>query len=67
MKPKVILENWSINGKSLTGNAYGHPDFEEGEEVRTSSAEKLPKNPKRGDVIETKNSVYTLGEAYSDE
>lgn len=67
MKPKVILENWSLIGESLTGNAYGHPDFEEGEKVRTSTLTETPKKLKKGDVVETKNTMYTLGEEYSND
>jgi len=64
------LENWSVgsNASSYTapelvslrlhGNVYGHPRFDEGEEVTTSAIDKID-----GDVVVTRSgSRYELGE-----
>lgn len=63
-KPKVRLEKWYIAGNRLMGSAYGHPRFPDGESVITSSLKDgVPEtNYKKGDVVETRNTLYELGE-----
>lgn len=63
-KPKVKIENWTIMGNTLVGKAYGHPRFEDGTEVRTSSIVEVPMLPEEGDVVETRNTLYELGKEY---
>lgn len=60
-KPEVRIENWYVVVKRIHGDAYGHPRFDDGTAVVTSVIEK-PKTPyKEGDVVETRNTLYTLG------
>lgn len=47
---KAIIKNWSVIGDQLTGEVYGHPRFEDGTLVRTSTIQK----------IITRNTEYTL-------
>lgn len=70
-KPKVRLENWEesfFNPGSLHGEAYGHPRFEDGTMVTTSYVdEDKRKDYKDGDVVETQNTLYTLGKKQSND
>jgi len=71
MMSNVILKNWSVRGYNitpytapeaqrfcLTGEAYGHPRFAEGEVITTSPIQASINN-----LVETNNTVYELGEA----
>ena len=63
------LENWSVAGSAyqytpperqirwLQGKVYGHPTRQDGRWVRTSDIVNV-----EGNVVFTRNSVYTLGE-----
>ena len=63
------LENWSVTGSAdlytpperqsrrLQGEVYDNPKFEDGERIYTSLIMVVD-----GNVISTRNSVYTLGE-----
>ena len=66
----VILQNWrcvscsynpylapELRGLSLTGNAYGHPKFEDGKNIRTSAVVLVD-----GRVVQTRSGTrYLLG------
>lgn len=60
-KPEVRIENWTILDNQLYGEAYGHPRFEDGKKVRTSSIKEVPMMPEEGDKVETQNTIYVLG------
>lgn len=71
------LENWSLGyvGESedntylapelavcnLSGNVYGHPDFDEGEFIHTSRIMKV-----EGKTVQTRNTLYELGQVCTD-
>ena len=66
-RPK--LENWSVAGNRLVGRVYGHPRYDEGEEVITSPIKEM--NLQTG-VAVTTSRTYDLGhsqvkEEYTDE
>ncbi len=63
-KPVARLEGWSYNGYGLEGNVLDHPRFNDGDYVYTSLAIGLLEGqvPKEGDVVETLNTFYKLGE-----
>ena len=57
-KIKARLENWShYVFYTLQGNVYGHPNFQDGQEVVTSAI-KVANFPSS---VETFNTVYQLG------
>lgn len=47
---KATIKNWTIIGDQLSGEVYGHPRFEDGTKVRTSTIQK----------VITRNTEYTL-------
>lgn len=66
----VILKNWSVCGYQVSpytapearlwclhGDAYGHPEFPDGDSITTSPIKNSIKN-----LVETENTVYELGE-----
>lgn len=70
----IRLENWSVIVRAkdsyqapelwsttLYGNAYGHPKFNDGDIVSTSSIMEV-----NGRIIKTYNSVYELGKVSED-
>ena len=66
-KPEVRLEHWSKREHSpgcdvLLGNAFGHPRFPDGTDVRTSQVLKI-----EGNRAETLNTIYLLGQPYMPE
>jgi hypothetical protein len=71
-KPICRIENWyvistPIDTAQLRGEVYGHPNFIEGHLIYTSAISTVtPPNKgrlKKGDKVETINSIYILGEA----
>lgn len=60
-KPEVRIENWKIFDNQLIGDVFGHPRFEDGTAVRTSSILEVPMLPEEGDTVETRNTFYRLG------
>lgn len=64
-KPQVRIEDWHLIGGVLYGNVYDHPRFDDGTTVRTSTVISEPGDEpaKEGDVLETRNTFYTLGKA----
>jgi len=52
-KPTVKIRNVSFIGKQMIGEVYGHPRFEDGTEVRTSTIKE----------IVTKNTRYIIEES----
>ena len=67
----VILKNWSVRGYNISpytapeaqlfclyGEAYGHPEFPDGDIVSTS-----PIRASVNNLVETNNTVYELEEA----
>lgn len=59
------LENWYIINEVLWGHIFdqsGFPRFEDGTLVRTSRIEKLNLEEQ---WVETRNTVYTLGQQFS--
>lgn len=65
-KPEVRLENWQQFGGGMWGQAYGHPRFDDGTQVRTSFIVKEPEEFKEGAVVETNNTLYILGKEYEE-
>lgn len=66
-KPEVRLEHWSkrtigVGVDVLLGQAYGHPRFPYGTDVRTSQVLKI-----EGNRAETLNTIYILGQPYMPE
>ena len=69
------LENWSIGViahpysapetwvSSLHGNVYGHPKFQDGDEISTSQIEWADINKKEA---KTANTLYFLGQVSED-
>lgn len=58
MKPR--LENWYFIHGLCVGNVYNHPQFEDGERVRTSKIIQWMRWGE-GHILETENSLYLLG------
>lgn len=57
-KPPIILKNWHWYCEGhLRGNAYGHPNFPDGEMVITSPVQYI--NEAIG-IARTRNTVYIL-------
>jgi hypothetical protein len=50
------LENWYVCGKSICGDVYGNPLFEDGTFVRTSAVQSVNMT-----YVNTLNSTYELG------
>jgi hypothetical protein len=59
-KPKVQIKNWRINNGRLSGEVVDHPRFDPDTPVTTSAILKRPMNPKDGDSVETRNTIYIL-------
>jgi hypothetical protein len=68
-KPTVRLENWTVldsslnygdlgPGNRLAGNAFGHADVDPGGFIYTSPILRVNEQ-----LIETRNTVYELGES----
>ena len=57
-KPVVRLDNWIRAETFLCGEVYDHPRFRDGERVITSTII----NELEDGRIETRNTVYVLGE-----
>ena len=71
-KPTVTLNNWSVRGYPnctpymapetimhvLHGEAYGHPNHEDGKKIMTTEIVAT-----KGNMVETKNTLYKLKEA----
>jgi hypothetical protein len=62
------LENWKVavrtpDGYTLFGALYEDKEhrFPDGVQVHTSLVHDKLKDPRSGDVVETKNSTYVLG------
>lgn len=62
MKPEVRIESWSISGAHLRGEVYGHPNIIDGVYVTTSTILQRPLGPRKGNRVETRNTIYILGE-----
>lgn len=63
MKPEVRIEEWFVAFGQLHGKAFGHPRFSDGTRVITSAiVTPKPWHFKSGDKVETRNTVYLLGE-----
>jgi hypothetical protein len=71
----VRIENWAVvfssnsqytppdqRQRSLYGNVYGHPSFEEGFAVTTSSIVGGSRKTQEGHVVSTASREYLLGE-----
>lgn len=58
IKQRAELRDWCIKGDCAYGNVYGHPRFEDGTPVITSS---IVRCETKDDVviIETRNTIYT--------
>ncbi len=63
-KAQAQLENWYLIGGRLYGNVHHHPNFNDGELVRTSSVviPDTDEPAKQGDTLETRNTFYYLGQ-----
>lgn len=73
VKPVVKLEEWAVvttsdeftppemQSISLNGKVYGHPRFQDGEIVTTSSIHNV-----KGKRVATQNTIYELGEPCKD-
>jgi len=65
-KPVFKLDNWCIvnvcGSLRAAGRVYGNPKFHDGEEIITSEVLEIDEGCAE---LETKNSVYILGEAAS--
>jgi hypothetical protein len=59
-KPEVHIMTWKITNGKLQGRVVDHPRFESDTPVTTSSILKKPLNPKEGDKVETRNTIYIL-------
>lgn len=62
-KPIVVLKNWTKNNyytQSLTGVAFGHPDFRDGQVITTSSVIAVIKEADDTYIVETYNTMYVL-------
>jgi len=64
MKPRVRLENWWLLAGGFAGICYGHPKHLDGTLVYTSQIVDLDIIPSKGAEIETRNTVYLLGEPF---
>lgn len=64
-KPTVRIEDWFLIANKLYGNCYGHPKFDDGTLVQTSTVVSEPGDEpaKEGDTLETRDTLYTLGKA----
>lgn len=62
-KPQVRLEDWYLISGRLYGKTYGHPRFDDGTVVKTSSVfmPETEEPAQEGDVLETRNTFYELG------
>lgn len=60
MKP-VLITNWGVFEGRLWGNVSGHPRFDDGTFVRTSTIQDDGAVLKQGDVVPTQNTNYLLG------
>jgi hypothetical protein len=58
MKKTARLENWYRIQGILIGQVYGHPAFEDGKAICTSTIMKFGED---GTSAETVNTVYNLG------
>lgn len=71
MKPEVVMKNWAVISRAtpytapelmtsqLQGNAHGHPRFEDGTLVLTSSIIGV-KDGGDHKIVETRNTLYTI-------
>ena len=67
-KPQVKIENWMESRQGFLGESVGHPRFEDGTQIQTSFVDDYKHGEyKEGDVVETQNTIYTLGKKYSNE
>lgn len=68
-KQKARLENWHLRSNGfdgetrLHGQVYGHPRFKDGDAVITS---KLINKDWKNNLVETLNTIYTLGKQYDE-
>lgn len=60
IKPEVVLRRWRLSGRSISGEAYGHPKFFNGEYITTSSIQAIDKDSEDTFIIETYNTYYIL-------
>lgn len=60
-KPFVVIQNWTVcNGdgyKFMRGQVIGHPDFTNGDVIRTSRIVNIDLD---NDEVETLNTIYKL-------
>lgn len=62
MKQTARIDQWIVLHGHLFGNVYGHPEFKDGDFVRTSGVLNLPTALlERGCTVETTNTLYLLG------
>lgn len=64
-KPRVNIENWQLLMGVLYGNVQDHPRFDKDTSVKTSTILNRPADPQKGDEIETRNTIYILGEPFA--
>ena len=60
-KPNAILKNWSIDElcNIAYGDVYGHPRFDDGSYIHTSTIISIDREQKNI-IVETLNTIYTL-------
>lgn len=68
-KPTVVLNQWELIRNHMTqdtvlrGRTLGHPRFDDGTLVTTSSiVSDFFETPRKGQAVETKNTIYILGD-----
>lgn len=66
MKPQYRLEKAFLLGKTLVGDFYDNPNWEDGYEIRTSKILNDISEINVGDVVETLNSKYLIGSMEKD-
>lgn len=76
-KPVVVLQNWALHMSEaaspymapeliparLSGKCYGHPSFEDGEDIVTSP---VIKRMDDDETYETNNTIYKVGKKHPD-
>jgi hypothetical protein len=59
-KPTVTIKNWHYYNRTLSGNAYGHPRFADGDFVYTSPVLSILKDAEDVFLVETLNTNYLI-------
>ena len=66
-KPTVTIKNWHYGANRLSGNAYGHPRFADGDFVYSSPVISILKDAEDVFLVETLNTNYLIEPPPTDE